>query len=431
MNGRRFAERGRFFRHIGIANLTILSMLERIFSPQSPCDCNVVHWESKLRRPRFHYRHSAVPRSFQLHGLLKPPAGKVAGVAQPVGYLISHEINDSSIVVNRLLKDGDQVFWLKEPVSVNGRKQGPGTIYVPASAKTRAILDRGAATLGVSSEGVAARPGGEALQLKPARIGLWDQYGGLMPSGWLRWMLEQYEFQFEVVYPQALDAGNLVGRLDVIVFPDGAISRGGRYDTGSQPKPEDIPAEYRNRLGGFTAEKTLPQLKAFADAGGTIIAMGSSSRMGMLLGLPMSDGLTETVDGRDRPLPGTKFYVPGSVLRASIDNTSPMAHGMPSEVDIYFENSQAFRLAADASLNGMQRGAWFSNATPLRSGWAWGQAYLEGKAEAVVSPLGQGKVFLIGFKATFRGQPHGTFKLLFNSIYFGPAKSSSAGAAVQ
>ena len=39
------------------------------------------------------------------------------------------------------------------------------------------------------------------MKLKPVRIGLWDQYGGSMPSGWTRWLLEQYEFPFEVVYP--------------------------------------------------------------------------------------------------------------------------------------------------------------------------------------------------------------------------------------
>ena len=40
-----------------------------------------------------------------------------------------------------------------------------------------------------------------------------DQYGGSMPSGWTRWLLEQFEFPFEVVYPQALDAGNLSSRI--------------------------------------------------------------------------------------------------------------------------------------------------------------------------------------------------------------------------
>lgn len=37
--------------------------------------------------------------------------------------------------------------------------------------------------------------------------------------------------------------------------------------------------------------------------------------------------------------------------------------------------------------------------------------------------VGKGKLFLYGPEVTFRGQPHGTFKLFFNGIYYGPAKS--------
>ena len=55
------------------------------------------------------------------------------------------------------------------------------------------------------------------------RIGLWDVYGGSMPSGWTRWLLEQFEFPFEVVFPKTLDAGNLASKFDVLIFVDGAI----------------------------------------------------------------------------------------------------------------------------------------------------------------------------------------------------------------
>ena len=43
-----------------------------------------------------------------------------------------------------------------------------------------------------------------------------------MPSGWARWILEQFEFDFEVVYPQRLDRGNLNTDFDVLVFVNGA-----------------------------------------------------------------------------------------------------------------------------------------------------------------------------------------------------------------
>jgi hypothetical protein len=34
-------------------------------------------------------------------------------------------------------------------------------------------------------------------------------------------------------------------------------------------------------------------------------------------------------------------------------------------------------------------------------------------------------LFLLGPEVTFRAQPHGTFKFLFNGIYYGTAKEAS------
>ena len=58
----------------------------------------------------------------------------------------------------------------------------------------------------------------------------------------------------------------------------------------------------------------------------------------------------------------------------------------------------------------------FDNPTPLRSGWAWGQKYLDGGVVAVEARMGKGRVLLFGPEILQRAQPHGTFKLLFNSI---------------
>jgi hypothetical protein len=59
---------------------------------------------------------------------------------------------------------------------------------------------------------------------------------------------------------------------------------------------------------------------------------------------------------------------------------------------------------------------WFDSATPLRSGWAWGQNYLEGGVAAADARVGRGVVRLIGPEALFRAQPAGTFKLVFNGL---------------
>jgi len=114
--------------------------------------------------------------------------------------------------------------------------------------------------------------------------------------------------------------------------------------------------------------------------------------------------------------------VPGSILRVAVDNTHPLAWGMPAQVDVMFDESPAFELRPDAAMKGARAVAWYEGATPLRSGWAWGQNYLNGALAAVEAPVGRGRVFLFGPEITFRGQPHGTFKFLFNGIYYGTAQ---------
>jgi hypothetical protein len=364
----------------------------------------------------------------KVDGLREPRAGKVIGPEQAAGYLISHELNDAFTVVNRLLKAGNEVYWLKGPVAVAGRKPLPGTVFAASQAATRAALEQAAAELGISAEAVERPVAGEAFKLKPVRLGLWDRYGGSIASGWMRWLFEQFEFPFEVVYPPELDAGKLRDRFDVLVLPDGALGGGeGRGNAGGRaqtPRPDEYPAEYRNRLGRLTVEKTVPQLRTFIQAGGTVIAIGSSTRLAEHLGLPIKDGLTHKLPGgEERSLPRDKFYVPGSILRVSVDNSRPLAYGMPAEVDVFFENSQVFKLPTDASARGIRKVAWFASPAPLRSGWAWGQNHLNGTVAVAEATLGEGKLYLLGVEAAFRAQPHGTFKLLFNAIHGGPAKS--------
>src|SRR6185503_8149179 len=157
------------------------------------------------------------------------------------GYLLSHQVNDAFVAVNRLLKANEEVYWLKSAANANGKTYQAGTMFIPAKATTLAIVKKLAADKGLTFDAVPSRPAGDAMKLKPVRIGLWDQYGGSMPSGWTRWLFEQYEFPFEVVFPQTLDAGNLNAKYDVLVFVDGAIPErdgaagGGGGGFGAQP----------------------------------------------------------------------------------------------------------------------------------------------------------------------------------------------------
>jgi hypothetical protein len=248
---------------------------------------------------------------------------------------------------------------------------------------------------------------------------LWDHYGGSVESGWIRWLLERYEIPFDVVYPQELDAGNLNAKYDVLIFPTEAIpDRDGRGFAA----PANLPAEYRERVGEVTIARTIPQLKGFVERGGSLVAIGSSTSVAKHFGLPVSNALVaRESDGTLRPLPRGVFYVPGSVLRVSVDNSTPLAYGFDRQADMFFDDSPAFTLEPGAAADGVKVVAWYETDAPLRSGWAWGQSFLKGSAAVVDAPLGQGRVLLFGPEITFRAQSHGTFKFLFNSIYFGAA----------
>ncbi len=375
-------------------------------------------------------------------GPVAPPAGKVSGPSEGVaGYFLDPRLNDAFRAVNRLLAAGYEISRLRQPVSAAGKSYAAGTFYVSSKSGARPLVERLAFELGTPFTATAQAPA-EAAAVKAVRIGLWDRYGGSMPSGWTRWLLERFEFPFEVVFPPELDRGGLREKFDVLIFVDGAIparqsqrtagtasagDRGGDQpasnDNAGVQRDEHLPPEYRGRRGSITAAKTLPALREFLEAGGTILTIGSSTNLAQHLDLPLGSHLVaKNKDGKEQPLPREKFYVPGSLLEARVDTTSPLAWGLADKVDVMFSASPTFRLTESTEGSGtsareaVRTVAWFDGKTPLRSGWAWGQEYLDGGVAIAEAKVGQGRLVLFGPQIAFRAQPHGTFKFLFNGI---------------
>lgn len=353
----------------------------------------------------------------QIDGLATPPARTVPQPSSAVGYLLDRAANDSFIVVNRLLSKRFRVQCLQQPVEIEGKTYPVGTWYIPKDAEVLPVLKQAAEELGLAFVPARKPFDIERTDVSPRRIALWDRYGGSMDSGWTRWVLEQFEFDFGVVFAPELDKGELQKRYDVLILVGGAVPATLR--SGLKPPDEKaIPEEYRGRSGSITADKTLPQLKAFLEGGGTVLALGSSTALTRHLDISLPSALTEMgTDGRPKPLPAEKFFVPGSVLRVRLDTSSPLAAGMAEQVDVFFRRSPAFRLTPAAVLQGVRPVAWFDTDAPLRSGWAWGQAYLNEAVAVAEAPVGKGSLLLYGPEITLRAQPHGTFKLLFNGIY--------------
>lgn len=343
------------------------------------------------------------------------PAPAVQLPSSRSGFYLSSMQNDAFSVVNELLKKGVRVSRIQAPVD----GMPTGSFYIPASASR--LLGEQASKFGVTVTAAKSAPA-NTKTIKPSRIALFDTYGGSMPSGWVRWILEQYNFEFELIFAKEIDAGNLNKKYDAILFISGGIPAPGRGSAGggwgSPPDESTIPAEYHHMLGSITAEKSIPQLKSFMENGGKIVAVGSASMLAYHLDLPVKNALVEVQrDGSERPLPGEKYYVPGSVLVTRVDTSIPANWGLTNHVDVLFNNSPVFKLKPEAKLQGFQVLSWFDTKTPLKSGWAWGESYLEDGITAFSAPVGKGTLYVYGPEITYRAQSHGTFKMLFNNLY--------------
>ena len=365
--------------------------------------------------------------------LVSPVARTVAAGGE--AYLIDPMQNDAVVMANRLFKANINVFRTTSAGSVP-----LGTWVVPRGGAADAIVADAASKLGLKVT-TGARPA-NVSQLHAPRVGLVDRYGGNMPAGWTRYVLEHFEVPFKDVYPKELDAGNLNSKFDVLVFVSGALGgggggggggaggRGGRgggagADSAADPGGPGGPGggrggrgmppgpEYDSMQGNITPATTIPQIKAFIEGGGRVVTIGSSTSLGRTLGLPIENHLMEN----GASLGQNKFYAPGSVLRVAVDTTLAIASGQPFHTDVFFDNSPVFRLGPDAAAKGVKPVAWFDTATPLRSGWAWGQNYLKDGVAIAQANVGQGTLYMFGPEILFRAQPHGTFKFLFNAIY--------------
>lgn len=355
--------------------------------------------------------------------MLAPPAGRVMGEGK-TGWIVGHEANNSFILTNRLLKAGIRPVWLSDSVEVTDDVKQAGALWIPASAEAKAIIDQAVSQLGLSAYALDQKPQGASIALRPVRIGLVDRYGGLMPVGWTSWLLEQFEFPFKVVYPKRLDAGNLEKDFDVLLFADDALPPKGSWGSdrrSRQPDVKDTPIEYRAMLGMATDEKTVPMIANFARSGGAVVAIGSSARLIELFESPLKPALTREIDGKLESLDSKSFYIPGSILRARVDNSQPLAYGLPETVDIFFNQAQTF-VPTGAAAGGFSRISWFEGRDLLRSGWAVGQEKLAGTIAVADLDVGKGKLFVMAPEVAQRAQSYGTFKFLFNALLYGGAE---------
>jgi hypothetical protein len=360
--------------------------------------------------------HAREPVDVATERVSGPPARAPVSLSRAgFGYAIDPRSNDAFLVVNRLLDGGARIFRTTAPIAVHAATWPAGTFIVPADGTTRDRLAGAAGATAATLATLDAPPAGDARRLERPRVGLYGAWGGNMDEGWTRWLLEQFEFPFTILRDADLRAGQLAERMDVIVLPDATYR-----DMLNGLAPGTMPPEY---VGGMTPAG-VSNLYAFVTAGGTLVALDTAAELPLTaFGLPIRE-----VGGSQRD---ADVYVPGSLLRFTIDASHPVGYGMPDEAAAFVAASPLFeigrrRTRAEERLGetppmpeGVQVVARYAQRDLLMSGWLVGESLLSGHPSVIDARLGRGRVVLVGFRAQHRAQPHGTFKILFNALYLG------------
>lgn len=234
--------------------------------------------------------------------------------------------------------------------------------------------------------------------IKPGtRVGVYRSWAPASDEGWTRFVFDTFNVPYRSINDAAMRAGGLAKNFDVIILPaqsEKQIVEG--LTTGTYPD------EF---TGGIT-EAGVKSLRAFVEAGGTLICFDDSTQFAInRLQLPVKNVLAD--------LKMADFFCPGSILRIDVDTQHPIGKLLRPETDAYFVDSAAFDRLDEKRVTVIAR---YATEQALRSGWLRGEKYLAGKVALAEVSQGRGRVILFGFRPQHRGQTWGTFPFIFNAI---------------
>ena len=346
----------------------------------------------------------AIDEPFELPAMTRLTSATVAparveGHRRAGHYVIDARGNGGSLAVNRLLAAGLAPAWTRA-----------GAVAVAHSRGAEEQVARLARGLGLRVRAERGRLPGGLVPIRRARVALYKPWVDNIDEGWTRWLLERYEFSFSSISDADVRAGALRDRFDVVILPD---ANPDRLLSGHQPGT--LPDRYTGGLG----EEGIASLKAFVEAGGTLVALDSAGELAInALGLPIRD--------EARAAGRTEFFCPGSIVGLELDPAHPLAFGMPATTSAFFAYSAAYDVTAPAAPAGhagsadpqpLEIVARYADRDVLQSGWLEGERVIAGRAAVVSVRVGLGRAVLIGFRAQHRAQSHATFRLLFNAIH--------------
>ena len=328
-------------------------------------------------------------------GIVNPP-GSITGSGDRLA--VDPAQNDAFRLISRALAAGGAVRF-----APGARAQGARYVV---SGVPPGRLDGWARDLSLRAERVSS--GAAGVPASRIRIAVFKPWTASMDEGWTEWLLDQYGFTYSVIAPVDIRNGDLASRFDVILMAsDSPRSIANGFAAGT------VPPRYAGGLGDTGARA----LDAFVRAGGTLVCLNESADYAIsALDLPVKN-IVSGVARKD-------FFASGSILEVITDPAHPVMAGMPERARVFVDDSPVF--TTKDGFEGVALAKYAPAGSPRLSGYLLGEKYLQGNAAALDVKHGGGHVILIGFRPQWRGQPFGTFRVVFNAALFAHDMAATA-----
>lgn len=326
-------------------------------------------------------------------------------------------------VAYRLMDAGLRLKVATEASVVNGRKFGPGMVFLPIqnqSLDKEAIHDLVvklvqetkvqvyALSTGLSSEGPDLGSRKYHTMEKPS-VAIIIGSGITSYEAGSNWFLLDQRYRIPVT---KLDKDN-IGSVDLSVYTT-IVMPNGRY-----------------RLSKLAAEK----LREWLEAGGTLIAQKRANKWCVRNGLAQLTAVDVVNDERtQRPYgmldrdDGARG-LGGSIFNTKVDLSHPLLYGFQRQDMPSFHRGNLFYAPAQ---NAYATPIRYTD-TPLLSGYVHSSSLeaIAGSANIIVSGKGSGRTISMMDEPAFRAFWFGTSKLLANAIFFGHTIDSDAREVVK
>ena len=173
------------------------------------------------------------------------------------------------------------------------------------------------------------------------------------------------------------------------------------------------------------SEQGIKKIKDWVGKGNTLITIGSASSWAIkkeIVKESLVETKKDTIFSRKRYIDAREYSgrerIGGSILKADLDLTHPLAFGYRDQSIPVYKNNNVFINKSKSHYSSV---AIYSK-QPHIDGYVSKkniEENLKGSASLVVSKLGSGRVILFADNPNFRGTWYGTNKLFLNGIFYG------------